>query len=593
MTGPGATAWHNDSRGAHNFGNARLKMRVRVPRFSLLRQAPRLTIALLTAPVIAGFAGTIMPAFAPISGNGPTAFQALADWPGLPRATELSLITGLISTGLALAITLLIVASLLGSRTFATVQHLLSPLLAVPHAAAALGLAFLIAPSGWIARILSPWATGWQNPPDLLILNDPDGLALILGLVGKEVPFLLLMALAALPQTDAKRRMMVASSLGYGRVWGFSLTVLPGLYRQLRLPVYAVLTYAMTCVDMAAILGPSLPPTLSVQITHWMMDPDLTHRGTAAAGAVVQLLAVLAALLAWHAAEKGVGAAMLAFADQGWRLWAADGPLRVLAVGLGGTLAGLLFAGLAGLAVWSIAGLWPFPSAVPQTVSLQTWVKSAPDLISTANATLGLAGLSTAVSLFMTLACLEAEHRFDLPQGMRALWLLYLPLLVPQIAFLPGLQILALQAGPVGNSLGVVAVAHSVFVLPYVFLSLSPGYRAWDDRLATVGATLGASPSRVFWQLRLPMLLPAVLTAAAVGASVSLAQYLPTLLISGGRLDTLTTQAVALSSGGNRRITGAYGLMQMLLPAAGFALAIGVPRLIFANRRGMQAGRPR
>ena len=48
-----------------------------------------------------------------------------------------------------------------------------------------------------IARGLSPWATGWQDPPDLLILNDPMRLSLTLGLVAKEVPFLLLMALAA------------------------------------------------------------------------------------------------------------------------------------------------------------------------------------------------------------------------------------------------------------------------------------------------------------------------------------------------------------------------------------------------------------
>ena len=83
------------------------------------------------------------------------------------------------------------------------------------------------------------------------------------------------------------------------------------------------------------------------------------------------------------------------------------------------------------------------------------------------------------------------------------------------------------------------------------------------------------------------MLLRPVLTAAAVGLAVSVGQYLPTLLIGGGRVETLTTEAVALSSGGNRRLIGAAALLQMALPALAFALALGLPALTFRHRRGM------
>lgn len=555
----------------------------------LLHLAPRLTLLVLVAPVLAGVAGTVWPAFDLRGGGSLAAFRALWDWPGLARAAWLSVTTGVISTLLSLLVTLLIVAALSGSRIFGLLRHLLSPLLAVPHAAAALGLAFLIAPSGWIARMISPWATGWTAPPDLLILNDPQGVALILGLVAKEVPFLVLMALAALPQTDARRRMMVAQSLGYGRVWGFALTVLPPLYRQMRLPVYAVLTYAMTAVEMAMILGPSLPPSLSVQITHWMTDPSLTQRPTAAAAALLQLMLVLAALLAWHLAERGMKAAVLSVAGLGLRGLAPDPALRGLAGAIGATLAAALFAGLAGLALWSLAGAWQFPDALPTGLSLKTWAKAAPDLWATTATTAAVALLSTAAALALVLACLEADHRHGLTPGARGLWLLYLPLLVPQIAFLPGLQVLALRLG-VDGRLWSVAAVHLVFVLPYVFLSLAPAYRAWDLRQGVAGAALGAGPNRIFWRLRLPMLLPAVLTAAAVGAAVSVGQYLPSLLIGGGRVETLTTEAVALSSGGNRRVIGAYGLLQTALPALGFALALALPRLAFANRRGMWGG---
>lgn len=84
------------------------------------------------------------------------------------------------------------------------------------------------------------------------------------------------------------------------------------------------------------------------------------------------------------------------------------------------------------------------------------------------------------------------------------------------------------------------------------------------------------------------MLAGPVLTAAAVGIAVSLGQYLPTLLIGGGRVETLTTEAVALSSGGNRRLIGAFAVLQLLLPALAFGIALAVPAILWRNRRDMR-----
>ncbi len=535
----------------------------------------------MALPVLAGLLGTLIPA---LDGG----FDRLAEWPGLRGAMGLSLVTGFASTGVSLALALLLTAALYGTPAFVRVQRLLAPVLSLPHAAAALGLAFLLAPSGWIARAISPWATGWTVPPDLLTLNDTGGVALILGLVVKEVPFLLLMILSALPQTDAARRMMLCRTLGYGRVRGFALTVLPALYPQLRLPVYAVLAYAMTSVETALILGPTLPPSLSAQVVLWMNAPDLQGRGLAAAGAVVQLVLVIGALLVWRAGEILCRIALPALAQSGRRgLW-LDQPLAILARVMGGGLALAMAAALAGLALWSVAGPWQFPDALPDRLTLSTWSRALPDLRDSAVVTLAIAALSTLAALALVLGCLEAEHRFALHPGAGAMWLLYLPLVMPQVAFLPGVQMLALQAG-LGGTVLAVALMHLVFVLPYVFLSLSAPFRAWDTRIAAAGATLGAAPARVFWRLRLPMLMAPVLTAAAVGMAVSIGQYLPTLMAGGGRVETVTTAAVALASGGNRRLIGAYGLLQIVLPALGFVLELALPALVWRNRRGMRA----
>ncbi|WP_261863236.1 hypothetical protein [Psychrobacter sp. JCM 18900] len=60
------------------------------------------------------------------------------------------------------------------------IEHLLSPILVIPHAAAAIAVGFLIAPSGMFARLISPWLTGWEMAPDGMFPHDPYGISIIL-----------------------------------------------------------------------------------------------------------------------------------------------------------------------------------------------------------------------------------------------------------------------------------------------------------------------------------------------------------------------------------------------------------------------------
>ena len=177
----------------------------------LTRLGPPLTVLLLAGPIVAGLLGTILPAFGylPALGGVDFSFDPFRQLFGAAghldvgaaqprdRARHDRRLAG-DRAGLR--------RRLVPARACsAAIQHLISPLLSVPHAAAAFGLAFLIAPSGMIARMLSPELTGWERPPDLLIVNDPMGLAMIAGLIVKEIPFLLLITLAALPQVDLAR----------------------------------------------------------------------------------------------------------------------------------------------------------------------------------------------------------------------------------------------------------------------------------------------------------------------------------------------------------------------------------------------------
>jgi putative thiamine transport system permease protein len=558
----------------------------------LTRLGPPLAIALLAGPILFGLLGTLLPAFGYLPALGGTELtlahmRNLFAQPGILTSSLVSLASGLATTAVSLAVVMFFVASSVGTRTFARIQHLISPLLSVPHAAAAFGLAFLIAPSGMIARMISPELTGWQRPPDLLIVNDPMGLSMMAGLIVKEIPFLLLITLAALPQVDVVHTRALAASLGYGRISGFLFGLWPPIYSQIRLAVFAVIAFAASVVDVAAILGPNTPAPLAVRLVAWMRDPDLSARFLGAAGALLQLGVAAAALLIWIGFER-IGASVRdRLCMVGLRI-RRDAWLRGTALAAMFLAAAVTFAGLAVLCLWSLAGLWQFPDALPKTLSVKTWMQVAPRLEAPFRTTLIVATFSTVLALLLSLLCLVRENETGRTGERWAPYFLYLPLIVPQVAFLFGLQLLFVVTGTVA-SMAALVFAHLIFVMPYVFLSLSDPWRAYDRRYEAISAGLGKTRWTTLLVIRLPMLSRAVLTAAAVGFAVSVGQYLPTVLIGAGRLDTITTEAVALAAGGNRRVIGVYAFLQMLLPAAGFLVATLMPALIFRHRRAMRA----
>ncbi len=570
-------------------------MTARPPSFTqsggLWALAPWITIAVFLLPVAAGLVGTGLPAFGylpAIGGDHLSAepWRALAAQPGVMTSVRLSVQTGVLATALSLALAAAFCALLQDHAIYRRLGALVSPSLATPHVALAIGLAFVIAPSGWLLRLVSPVLTGWDRPPvDLVTVRDPQGLAMVLGLVLKELPYLVLMIMSALNQVPHAALRRAGAALGYRPATAWFKLVFPTVYAQLRLPVYAVLAFSMSTVEVGLILGPGNPPPLALLAARWFADYDLQRYFPAAAAATLQGLLVLAALLGWRVGEVGVAHLGRAWCERGVRAGAAEPVARVWA-GLAAIALALGGVALVGTAVWSLAQSWRFPAALPEHWTLQTWALQLPRIAGTVTTTIGLALASASAGVLLAVACLEAETRRGHAPARRALWLVYAPLLVPQIAFLYGFQVVLVKLGLDGAWLAV-AWAHLVFVLPYAFLSLADPWRALDPRYARSAAALGATPWQVLWRVRLPMLLKPLLLAFAIGCAVSVGQYLPTLFAGAGRVATLTTEAVTLSSGADPRIMGVHALLQAGIPLLIYGAASRLPALLYRRRKGM------
>ncbi|MES0809920.1 ABC transporter permease subunit [Roseibium sp. SCPC15] len=553
-----------------------------------------LVTTLLAGPVLAGLAGSLLPAlgYLPVLGYdkfSTTPFREFISTPGLGRSVLLSFGTGLAASVISLAIVLVFIAGWSSTRTFRLLTRFLSPLLSIPHAAAAIGLAFLIAPSGFLVRLFSPWATAWTRPPDILVLNDPYGLAMTFGLVAKEVPFLFLMTLAALNRPHIQDYFRAGASLGYGRMASFFKVVLPQIYPLIRLPMLAVIAYSTSVVDVAQILGPTTPSPLAPRLVEWMNDPDLSKRLMASAGAVLQLCVSAAALLLYLMLER-LCAVVLKLRYASGRRHKRENLARKSGLFVMVAIISAMVLAIVVLGLWTVAKSWWFPAALPQRWSLNrmsdAFSMGGPAL----SATLAIAIVAALIATALTLWLLEARSFRNVRTGRRLNLLIFLPLLVPQVSFLFGLQVLFLITGLSGTFTSVL-LAHLIFVFPYAFLALSDPWKRLDPRFAKAAASIGASRVQIFWKIQFPLLLRPILVTFAVAVAVSVGQYLPTLMVGAGRIVTVTTESVALASGGNRQVAALYALLQLIIPFAVFSLAAIVPSLIFRNRSAMRLER--
>lgn len=538
---------------------------------SIRKHTATLVAVLFFLPVALGSVSALLPAFGYAPAMGFDEFsidpwRQLFATPGLGNMMCLTLVSGLGATFLSLLLALMFVSSAWGSRSWHRLEKWLSPMMAAPHVALAVGFAFLIMPSGLFSRLLAPVAD-WPSPPAWQTVQDPFGLSLLAFLILKETPFLTLMLMAAIGQVPVQATLRTGAGLGY-QPWIVWVKMLwPQLYSRVRLSVFTVMVFSLSVVDVAIVLGPTTPPTFAVQILEWFQQADLAWQRVASAGSVLLMLMSVASIgLLWllELLCRKISRQWLTNGSRGrgdivWRHLSQTGWKLILLLF---TVSSLI------LVVWSFAWRWRFPDLWPAKWSFRGWERAwqsmAEPLLN--SLTIGLA----AASLGVVLAVLMLES------GKNSRWIqkvMYLPLLLPQLLFLLGIQFLVVRAGVEGRWFTVVLM-HLLFVLPYCYLSLSGPWRYYDQRHSRQGWLLSGSRVRTFFQIKCMILLKPLLACFALGFAVSIAQYLPTLFAGAGRINSVTTETVALAASGNSRVIGVYALVQMLLPVVFYGIAL-------------------
>ncbi|MEV6857835.1 ABC transporter permease subunit [Streptomyces microflavus] len=118
-------------------------------------------------------------------------------------------------------------------------------------------------------------------------------------------------------------------------------------------------------------------------------------------------------------------------------------------------------------------------------------------------------------------------------RGKRFLDALFmLPVAVPSVVV--GLAVLVAFSRPpvlLNGTRWIVIIAHTVLVTAFAYQSVSAAARRLDPMYEQAAAGLGASPARVLWRVRLPLLLPSLTAAAGLCFALSMGELSATMML--------------------------------------------------------------
>lgn len=86
---------------------------------------------------------------------------------------------------------------------------------------------------------------------------------------------------------------------------------------------------------------------------------------------------------------------------------------------------------------------------------------------------------------------------------------------------------------------GTMLIAHVTFNLPYVLLSVMPRFKSLDKSLSEAAQDLGCTPSRAFFRVELPQIVPGIVSGLMLGFTMSLDDFVISHFVSSPDFQTL------------------------------------------------------
>lgn len=180
--------------------------------------------------------------------------------------------------------------------------------------------------------------------------------------------------------------------------------------------------------------------------------------------------------------------------------------------------------------------------------------------------------ISTTLGVLASLALV----RYKVPGANAISTLLIAPILVPEVVLAVAL-LLFLNFLGINKSFGLLLFGHVIFTLPFVILVVQARLMAIKRDVEEAAMSLGATPVQTFFQITLPLMMPAVLAGGLFAFTISFDDITGTLFWKPGGVETVPTQIFAMLRNSISPEINALGTVMIVmtvgLPLLGAAIA--------------------
>ena len=161
----------------------------------------------------------------------------------------------------------------------------------------------------------------------------------------------------------------------------------------------------------------------------------------------------------------------------------------------------------------------------------------SPEKLAAAGNTLVLAGVSTAVSTVLGAALGYGLSRYRFPGKRLFAWLMYVPVVIPDVVMAVALLMLFTVArnwlGLLDFGLATMIIGHITFQIPFVAIVVRSRLQGLDGAIEEAAHDLGADAWRTLWHVTLPLALPGILAGAALAFTLSIDDFVISFFTSG------------------------------------------------------------
>jgi putative spermidine/putrescine transport system permease protein len=219
---------------------------------------------------------------------------------------------------------------------------------------------------------------------------------------------------------------------------------------------------------------------------------------------------------------------------------------------------------LSSLMIWSLAERWNWPSSLPQIIGLKYWARMLTgDFVIPLQRGVFIAAVVTVLALLLAVPLGYALARLRFPGRILVLLAFLLPQAFPQLPVFASATREFYRFGLAGTLPGVILI-HLVGALVFAVWTMTAVFRSIPEPLEEAAMNLGASLTRSFATVSLPLALPGIMASALLVFLYSLDEFTGTLLVGSPFITTLPVYMYTASIGYELQVASVTALVLMV-----------------------------